>query len=86
MTFYRTPAKTSGNYRGNQKSAIKLSKDRIVDAIDGVSQLTAPEIYEVSFSIPVGVDAADRKIMRQRLIALLDDDAFMESLVDELSI
>jgi hypothetical protein len=80
MTFYRTFPKSNGNFRGVAKSAVKFSKDHVVDGVDGVSQLTSPVIVEVSFSIPVGVSDADVLLMRQRCVALLDDDTVMDAL------
>jgi len=86
LTLYRTHPKVSGNYKGNAKSTLKFSQDFAVDGVDGVATLTAPVIAEVSFSVPVGVSAADRMIIRQRIIAILDDDTFMESLMNQLMI
>jgi len=86
LSLYRTFPKASGNYKGNAKSTLKFSKDYEVTGVDGVSTLTAPVILEVSFSIPVGVAAADRMILRQRAIAILDSDTFMESLTSQLMV
>jgi hypothetical protein len=86
LSLYRTLPKVSGNYKGNAKSTLKFSKDYAVDGVDGVATLTAPVIAEVSFSVPVGVSAADRMIIRQRIIAILDDDTFMESLMSQLMV
>jgi hypothetical protein len=86
LSLYRTLPKVSGNYKGNAKSTLKFSKDYAVDGVDGVATLTAPVIAEVSFSVPVGVNAADRMIIRQRIIAILDDDTFMESLMSQLMV
>jgi hypothetical protein len=86
LTLYRTFPKPSGNYKGNAKSTLKFSKAYEVTGVDGVSTLTAPYILEISHSIPVGVAAADRMIMRQRAIAILDSDAFMELLTAQLMV
>lgn len=86
LSLYRTLPKPAGNYKGNAKSSFKISKDYAVDGVDGIASLTAPLIVEVSFSIPVGIAAADRMIARQRAIALLDDDTFMESLTAQLMV
>jgi len=83
LTFYRTLPKSSGNFRGVAKTAFKFSCDTIVDGVDGVSQLTAPMIVEVSFSLPVGVTAAESLIMRQKALALLDLDTVMAPLNDQ---
>lgn len=86
LTFYRTPAKPNGNFRGVQKSAFKTTKDFVVTGVDGVAQLTAPVIIEVSFSIPVGVSAADVLVERQKTVALADYDVVMNALNNQLSI
>lgn len=83
LTFYRTLPKSSGNFRGVAKGALKFSQDIVVDGVDGVSQITAPIIVEVSMSIPVGATPAQTLIARQRAITLLDDDTVMEPFVDQ---
>ena len=86
LTLYRTQAKASGNFRGVAKTSVKFTQDFAVDAVDGISSLTSPIIAEITFSIPVGVTVADQLVMRQRLIALLDDDAVMVPLNNQLEI
>lgn len=76
LSLYRTPPKTSGNFRGTAKTAVKFSKDLVVLGVDG-SNLNAPIILEVSFSIPVGATTAQMLSLRQRVIALLDRDDIM---------
>jgi len=86
MTFYRTFPKVNGNFPGTAKTAVKFSTDKVIDGVDGVAALTTALIGEVSFSVPVGVSAADQLILRQRIIALLDDDSIMEPLMNSQSI
>jgi hypothetical protein len=86
LTLYRTHQKVSGNFRGVAKSSCKFTQDFVIDGVDGISQLTSPLIGEINFSIPVGVVVADQLIMRQRMIALLDDDAIMVALNNTLEI
>jgi hypothetical protein len=86
MTFYRTFPKQSGNFAGTAKSACKFSKDYPVTGVDGLATLTSPMIIEVSFSVPVGITVADQLIGRQRVIALLDDDAVMVPLMNQLMV
>lgn len=83
LTLYRTFPKVSGNFRGVSKTSVKFSETVLVDGADGVAQLSAPIICEVSFSIPVGVSAAQTKIARQRALALLDLDSVMAPLNDQ---
>lgn len=86
LTLYRTFPKIAGNFKGTAKCALKFSKDYSVDGVDGVASLTSPLIAEVSFSTPVGISVADQLIMRQRIIAILDDDTFMAKLMNQLMV
>jgi hypothetical protein len=86
VSLYRTFPKVNGNFKGVSKSAIKLTKDFSVDGVDGVSTLTAPFILDISFSIPVGVSAADVLIIRQRALAFLDSDTVMDALNNKLMV
>lgn len=86
LGFYRTLPKQSGNFRGVGKSAIKFSQDLSVAGVDATTTLTSALIGEVSFSAPVGSTAAQRKILRQRIIALLDNDSVMEDLMGLLMV
>jgi hypothetical protein len=86
MTFYRTAPKPSGNFKGVAKSAIKFSTDVSVEGKDSTTNVAANEIGEVSFSIPVGTTAAQAMLLRQRLIAILDDDSIMTKCMEGLVI
>lgn len=86
LSLYRTFPKAAGNFKGMAKSAIKFSKDQEVTGVDGVSTLVSPLIVEVSFSIPVGSTSAQILIARQRAIALLDNDTFMDKLNEQLMV
>lgn len=79
MSFYRTQPKPTGNFPGMAKTAAKFSEAQAVTGNDG-SDLVAPAIVEVSFAFPVGTTAAKQKELRQRAIALLDDDVVMDDL------
>lgn len=84
LTLYRSYPKAAGNFPGTAKSSFKFSKDHTILGVDGVASLTSPVIVEVSFSVPVGITAADQLVMRQRAIALLDDDDIMVALMNQL--
>lgn len=86
LSLYRTFPKQSGNFKGVAKSSAKFSVDMVVPGVDGVSQLTAPMIWELSASIPVGVADADVLEARQRVIALADLDAIMNALNVQLMV
>lgn len=86
LTFYRTQPKQNGNFRGVAKTSFKFSRLAVVPGVDGSTSISAPIIIEVSTSIPVGVDAADQLLARQRAIALLDLDTVMDPLMLQLMI
>jgi len=86
LSFYRSFPKASGNFKGVAKTSFKFTQDLVVDGVDGIAQLTSPIITEVSFSVPVGVTAAEQMIARQRNIALLDDDTLMVALMNQLMV
>lgn len=84
-TLYRTSPKIAGNFKGVSKTAFKFSKDVVVTGVDG-ENVSSAVIVEVSFSIPVGLTAAQTMVIRQRALALLDLDAVMAPLNDQLMI
>lgn len=86
LSIYRTFPTKSGNFKGVAKSAVKLTEDVQVAGVDSSTTLTSPIIFDFSASIPVGAPAAAVKEARQRLIALLDDDTFMDSLQIQLMV
>lgn len=85
LSLYRTQPKPSGNFKGVAKTALKFSEDKVVTGTDGLSQLTAPIIGDIAFSIPVGVSNADILAFEQRLVAALDH-AIMRALNETLMI
>jgi len=80
LQFYRTLPKRSGVYLGSAMVSIKLTQARTVLSASGLD-IQARDIAVVSFSIPVGVTAAQMKAVRQRLIAALDSDTVMDNLM-----
>lgn len=86
LSLYRTFPKASGNFKGVMKTSFKFSKDLTVVGADGVSQLSAPVIVDVSFSIPVGATHEQILIARQRALALLDLDSIMTPLNEQLMV
>lgn len=75
----------SGNFKGVAKSGIKLTQDVEVLAVDSTT-IVAPEIAAISFSLPIGTTSAQAKELRQRLIAILDDDDFCSRLTEKLEV
>lgn len=86
LGFYRTFPKPSGNFKGVARSSFKFTTDKVVTGVDGLAQLTAPIIIEVSFSKPVGVTDADLLHARERVAALLQDQTVMRDLNVSLDI
>lgn len=86
MSVYRTFPKPNGTFRGVSKTAIKFTEDQVVYGVDGVSQLTAPVILDIQFSIPVGITTAKIVELRQRAIALLDKDTVMDKVNVQLQV
>lgn len=77
LKFFRTLPKPSGNFPGVEKSAAKFSKTFEVVGVDQSTTLLAPAIVEVSWSLPVGLTEAQQLALRQRVIALLNDEGVM---------
>lgn len=86
LAIYRTFPTKTGNFKGTAKSSVKFTKDVTVAGVDSSTSLTAPIIIEVSFSVPVGTDAYALVAARQRVIAALDNDTFMNALNTQLMI
>jgi len=86
LSFYRSAEKRNGNFKGVAKTSFKLSSDKTVLGVDGVSQLTAPLIVEVNFALPVGVNQADVIALRQTAVALLGEPGIMDQLLFQLMI
>lgn len=72
ITLYRTFPTKNGNFNGVKKSAMKITEDVTVTGADGVSQLTAPVIIEISCSVPTGTTDAKLLEVMQRAVALAD--------------
>lgn len=86
LGIYRTFPTKSGNFKGVAKSAVKFTKDVEVAGVDSSTTLTSPIILDFSASVPVGATIADVKEARQRMIALLDSDTFMDALMIQLMV
>lgn len=86
LHFYRTAAKPGGNSKGVSRTAVKFTQDVSVANLDGSGNNVMPIIIHCEFSVPVGTPSATMLELRQRLVALLDDDTIMEPLNDTLLI
>jgi hypothetical protein len=86
MTVARTQPTRSGNFRGTAKSSLKFTIDKSVETLEAGTYVTAPLIGSINFSMPVGITAADAMILRQRLVAALDDEDFIVALMENLNV
>lgn len=85
LTFYVTFPKTNGTFKGMAKSAFKFSKD--VTVLNNVGEeIIVPIIGQCNFSLPVGATAEQAMLIRQRMVAMLNDDAVMVPLMEQLMV
>lgn len=86
LDFYRTfPTKTK-DFNGVAKSGFKFTVDIVVPGADASTTRIAPQIAEVSFSLPIGFTTAQLVELRQRIIAVLDNDALMVRINERLEV
>lgn len=86
LSFYRNAPTVSGNFPGMAKVACKFSRDVTVPGVDTSTTIVSASIGEFSIRVPVGASAAYCLELRQRMVALLNDDTVMDSLILKLSI
>lgn len=77
LTFSRVPPKRSGNLKGVAKSGFKFTMDQVVPGVDETTTVTQPLLGETSFNVPVGTTVDQEILLRQRMIALLNNDVLM---------
>lgn len=77
IDFYRTLNKRVGNSFGVIRTEQKVTRDFTVDAVDS-TDVSQPAIIRVLTSFPAGLTAAQKKELRQVVIALLDNDTVMD--------
>lgn len=82
MSILRQFPKQSGNFYGTLKTSVKFTKDITVTGVNG-ENIKVPIIGEASFSLPVGCTNTQNTLLRQSLIAILDDDTSMDPLFDQ---
>ena len=86
VIFNRTYPKENGNFLGVKRSTTKVIQDVTVLGKDGISSITQPMSIETRYVIPVGTPEATVLELRQRNIALQDDDATMDPLNNKLHV
>lgn len=74
MTLYRSFPTKNGNFKGVQKSSIKMTKDHQVAGVDASTEITGTSIIDISMSLPVGLTVAEELVLRQRAAAALVHD------------
>lgn len=86
LTFLRTLPKVSGNDQGQAKASFKFTRDILVPSTLTSIEIKRPLIIEVSASIPVGATDAEILDIRERAIALLNDQTVMDKLHKQLMV
>jgi hypothetical protein len=86
ITFSRSTPKRAGNFKGVGKSSVKFTQDITVAGVDSTTNVGSAIIIEVNFSVPVGTTRAQLLAIRQRLVAMLDDDSTMDMLSIQLMV
>jgi hypothetical protein len=86
LTLLRTPAKRNGRSFGVDKATFKFTQDVLVPTTTPDVDMVAPAIVEVAFSLPVGATPEDAMHLRQRAIAVLDNDTIVSPLHELLEI
>jgi hypothetical protein len=81
LAIYVSDAKPNGNFKGVTRPGLKRTSTIVVPGIDPTTSITSPLIGNVEFSVPVGATSEECMILRQELIAALDDDTIMEPLM-----
>lgn len=86
LQLYRTPAKRAGQYLGSAKSSVKATYDVAVPNADGSGNVTSPVIMELSASVPVGTNDADRALVLNTLMAFFFNSSGSEFTSDGSSL
>jgi len=81
LSFEVTDPKQNGNFRGVTRPKIVRTRTAVVDGVDETTQLVQPLIGKLEFSIPVGTLPADILLLRQEIVAILNDDTVMDKLM-----
>lgn len=82
LVLFGTRPKRAGNFRGVIRSGVKFTKAVSVPGVDATDSIDSDIILNLSASVPVGASETDLVHLRQRLVAILDDDAIMEKVME----
>lgn len=83
--FYRTPAKRSGDFLGVQRVSVKRTRTRTVQSAAGLD-VKAPQVDELSFSIPIGVGNSDKLASLMEWIGFLSSTEGKAAMISLLNI
>lgn len=86
LNFYRSPIKSSGNFRGTCKTAMKLTVDQVVPGVDVETSLIRPAIIEIGSSMPIGMTDAQVVALCMRASALFANSVVRNALTINQSI
>jgi len=80
LQLYRSPLSSPGLSFGKQKSAVKFTDGFDVLNKEGAT-VVENALVNISFSLPVGLSDAQRTLVRERVVAMINDDTVMDSLI-----
>jgi hypothetical protein len=83
LSFETSEPKPNGQFLGVTRPKIIRRRTVDVGSIDPATLITSPLLGKIEFSIPVGATDADVLELRQDLIAALDDDSLMVTLMSK---
>lgn len=83
LSFETSEPKPNGQFLGVTRPKVVRRRTIDVESIDPGTEISQPLIGKVEFSIPVGATDAELLELRQDLIAVLDDDATMGTLMSK---
>jgi len=83
LSFETSEPRPNGQFLGVTRPKIIRRRTVDVNSTDPSTQITQPLLGKIEFSIPVGTSGSDVMELRQDLIAALDDDSLMDTLMSK---
>jgi hypothetical protein len=83
LSFETSEPRPNGQFMGVTRPKIVRRRTIDVESLDPAVEVTQPLIGKIEFSVPVGATDAEMLEMRQDLIAVLDDDTLMGTLMTQ---
>jgi hypothetical protein len=81
LRFAATLPKRSGNFPGVLRTEVRLTQSVEVEGVETSTTVSGTATLSLQASIPLGMTEADVKLLRQRMIALLDEDSVVSDLM-----